>query len=197
MLKEEREELERLYDNSPDVIGGYGEALTASTLRSDLRMSIVRSLYIGRSQIDMVAVTPSCVYVIENKNYHGVVSGHGSSVYWNVNYTPYRTHKLYNPVMQNARHVSDVTELLKLTGYSSIPVHSLVIFNDLVELRLIEMPRQVFKLRDFVDSYEEPTISVLDDDYVNALTDLFCKFRDCSDEVRLAHLKRVSYWGRS
>lgn len=189
MTREDRDEFARLYDSSPDTIGGWGEVITASALR-DLHLSVIRSLYIGHSQVDMVALAPAGVLVIENKNYHGVVSGHGKSKYWNVNYTPYKTHKLYNPVLQNARHVLDVRSMLELTGFSSIPVRSIVIFNDMTELRLIDMPSQVFKLRDFVESYEHPADG-LSQSVLSDLAELFEKFRDGSDEARIAHIERL------
>lgn len=189
MNREDREEFARLYDNSPETIGGWGEVITASALRNELDLRVIRTLYIGKSQIDMIAIDRACVIVVENKNYHATVSGNTYDKTWTVRYSPYRTHSLYNPVMQNAAHVADVCKLLELSGFSGICVRSLVIFNDLVKLSLTGKTEQVYKLQDFIASYKRANIEpVLSEEDVNHLVDLFERFRDCSDEAKQEHL---------
>ena len=153
MRKEEREEIARLYDDSPDTLGDWGELITASTLRDKLGVRVLRTLYIGTSQIDMVAISPHGLFVIENKNYHGVVAGDVSAKYWDVWYKPGgRIYKLYNPVFQNKKHGDDVRNLLHLLGYAEVPVYCPVIFNDFSILRVAEKSQRssVCNLSDFV-----------------------------------------------
>lgn len=197
MCREEREEIARLYDDdSPGTLGDWGELITASTLRDKLGIRVLRTLYIGTSQIDMVAISPHGLFVIENKNYHGVVAGHVESKYWDVWYRPGgRIYKLYNPVFQNRKHGDDVRNMLYLMGYSEIPVYCPVIFNDFSILRVADSsPRStVCKLSDFVSRYEGADLEpVVLEPVCSHLSDLFMKFQDRSEEARLSHLASIA-----
>lgn len=189
MNSEDRAELARLYDDSPDTIGAWGELITASTLRQQLNIRVVNTLYIGGSQIDMVALSPHGVFIIENKNYHGVVLGRAESQYWRVFYTPVRSYKLYNPIFQNRKHLEDVRKMLALLGYPDIPLYCPVIFNDFAVLRLHNTDRVVYTLSDFIlrySGYKED--AVIDDDVLLELYNLFMKYQDRSDEAKAAHV---------
>lgn len=189
MRQEEREEMARLYDDSPDIIGAWGELITAQAIRNELKIRVIKTLYIGGSQIDMVAISPYGVFVIENKNYHGVVLGYTKAQYWRVYYTQDKWHKLYNPVMQNQKHREAVVSMLQLMGYSHIKVYCPVIFNDFAVLRVRDGDRIVYNLTDFIERYKAyyqwPVLgrSVLSD-----LEDLFLKFQDISAEAKEAHV---------
>lgn len=191
MNSETREEMKRLYDNSADTVGAWGELLTASALRNDLDLSVIQTLYIASSQIDMVALSPYGVFVIENKNYHGLVLGYTKAQYWRVYYTPERWHKLYNPVMQNRKHREDVVNLLSLMGYGYVKVYCPVIFNDFADLRVNGGQRVVYNLSDFIVRYKKyyqwPQLgrSVLKN-----LEELFRQFQDRSDEAKLKHISQ-------
>ncbi|HJJ48243.1 MAG TPA: nuclease-related domain-containing protein [Methanocorpusculum sp.] len=64
------------------------------------------------TEIDCLLVHISGVYVVECKNYSGLITGAAGMKQWNVSYdNGYRT-KLYNPVKQNAGHIEALEEFL-------------------------------------------------------------------------------------
>lgn len=194
MRQEDREEFARLYSSSPEVIGDWGEIITASEFRSSLNLRVIRSLYVGKSQIDMVAISEAGVRVIENKNIHGVVAGLLSERYWQLRYTPYRAHAMYSPVMQNNVHVKDVKAMLMALGYEKVPVFSSVIFNDGTDLRVNVKEDRLLActLSGFVKAYKEcKPPNVITSETCVYLEDLFRKFQDSSNEARESHVNRI------
>ncbi|HJJ27775.1 MAG TPA: nuclease-related domain-containing protein [Methanocorpusculum sp.] len=84
-------------------IKGYHKVL------SNLYVPLGRGKY---TEIDCLLVHVSGVYVIECKNYSGLVTGAAGMKQWNVSYdNGYKT-KLYNPVKQNAGHIEALEAFL-------------------------------------------------------------------------------------
>lgn len=192
MRSEEREEMERLYSSGPDVIGDWGEIITAIRLRQELDMRVVRSLYIGKSQIDMIGVSPYGLLVIENKNYHGLVVGSTKDKYWKAIYTPVEDYDLYSPVLQNEKHKEAVRKMLSLLGYADIPVYSVVIFNDSTVLHVQDEHKTVFSLSDFIDRYKSYAgDTVVSAEMCSRIADLLYKYQDGSAETLELHVAGI------
>lgn len=195
MTREDYEDLERLYSNSPEVIGDWGEIITASTLRDELGIRVLRTLYVCNSQIDMVGISQYGVFVIENKNYHGVVTGRVDATMWNVQYVPGgKLYQLYNPLLQNKKHKDAVKSMLSLTGYHKVNVYNTVIFNDAADLQLSGKCNHghVYNLSDFVKVYMGVDVGrLVSETVVTELADLFFKYQDYSEEAKAAHIAMI------
>ena len=102
----------------------------------------IKNLYLPWSdgctaQIDELIIVDTGIYVIEMKNYKGWIFGNESNQYWTqVVYTGYSgestKNRLYNPIRQNASHISCISKNLK--GYKG-PIHSLIVFGDEAEFK--------------------------------------------------------------
>lgn len=77
------------------------------------------------TQIDHIAINQNGVFVIETKNYSGIIYGNDNQREW-VQVFNYGREKnrFYSPVKQNAGHVHSVRKLIG----DSIPIHSIVVF---------------------------------------------------------------------
>lgn len=189
VTNEEKEEMARMYDDSPDRVGEYGEILTATSLRNNCGMRVCRMLYIGKSQIDVIGISKGGVFVVENKNYHAIISGNMMDRYWKVGYSPHNIHKLYNPAWQNKVHCDDVKELLASNDFADVPVHSLVIFNDLAQLVIKGNNRQIWNLTSFVRYYCGNEIKQnIDVETEEKLYKLLLGYQDFSEEAKARHL---------
>ena len=102
----------------------------------------IKNLYLpwpdgSTAQIDELIIADSGIYVIEMKNYKGWIFGNENNKYWTqVLYSGYRgestKNRLYNPIWQNASHVSCIRQNLK--GYKG-PIHSLIVFGNEAEFK--------------------------------------------------------------
>lgn len=177
------------------IKGDVGEVITASALRK-LGLTIVRTLYVptedSLTEIDMVGVSSSGIFIVENKNYKGIVKGKLTDYYWSVNYSSYCKERLYNPILQNDRHKKYLLYQLELLGIENIPIYSPVIFNDSCVLSLRGVDGCVHKLSDFSSYYNKLDSEVLSKDSITRIVNFLRLFSDQSDEAKIHYLKMRS-----
>jgi len=85
------------------------------------------------TEIDVVYINEYGIFVLENKNYSGWIFGNDKAKYWTQSLNKRVKNKFYNPVFQNAGHIS----ALKATLGSSFDTtyKSIIVFSELCELK--------------------------------------------------------------
>ena len=92
----------------------------------------------GRTaQIDQIIIADSGIFVLEVKNYKGWIFGDERNQYWTqVLTTGIRgesiKNKLYNPIKQNATHISCIRRIIR---NHTVPIHSVIVFSDESEFK--------------------------------------------------------------
>jgi len=76
---------------------------------------ILANLYIPKTdgsttEIDLVLVNSTGIYVIESKNLNGVIGGHEKEIMWTQSFGGGKKYKFYNPLLQNQGHISAVID---------------------------------------------------------------------------------------
>lgn len=66
----------------------------------------------GSSQIDHIVVSPYGIFVIETKNYSGVIRGTDAMKYWEKYYSNKPMQYFYSPVLQNSGHIKALSMAL-------------------------------------------------------------------------------------
>lgn len=121
--------------------GIYGEYLTYEYLQLTARYSkTVCNLYIKRdsgyvSEIDIVFIHETGIYVIESKNYSGWIYGNENHQNWTQVLKNGEKFKFYNPLKQNKTHINALKEVLY-----AIPTEdfiNLIVFSERCELKEI------------------------------------------------------------
>jgi hypothetical protein len=94
--------------------------------------TIFHDLYVKKhngnfSQIDLVVATKVGIIVLEVKDYSGWIFGAGHNSQW-TQLLAYgkRKYRLYNPIMQNSKHISDLK--MQLRQFETVPFYSIVVF---------------------------------------------------------------------
>jgi hypothetical protein len=94
--------------------------------------TIFHDLYVKKhngnfSQIDLVVATKVGIIVLEVKNYSGWIFGAGHNSQWTqVLAYGKRKYRLYNPIMQNSKHICDLKKQLR--QFETVPFYSIVVF---------------------------------------------------------------------
>ncbi len=94
--------------------------------------SIFHDLYVEKkkgdfSQIDLAVITDIGIIVFEVKDYSGWIYGTGSQTQWTqVLAYGNKKYRLYNPIMQNNRHIVELRK--QLNQFENIPFYSIVVF---------------------------------------------------------------------
>lgn len=148
----------------------------------------------GTCQIDHVVLSPFGIFVIETKNISGKITGNDEwkEWYWigkDFNKT------IYNPVMQNARHIEVLSDILRLSSDNFI---SIIVFAGKAHIR-VETSHAVIFLGQMVPfiklfRYERLTESVISR-YREKLQK--CNIADPSErEKHITYAKKVKAHGK-
>ncbi|MBE6857865.1 MAG: NERD domain-containing protein [Ruminococcus sp.] len=114
--------------------GKAAERKTAKVLRKVSKGDKVRimnnvylPLYNKTCEIDHLVFGRFGILVVETKGISGSISGSGKNL---VHKIGTKTHKLYNPELQNKTHIDNVIHHLKKGGFGNTPVYGAVVFTD-------------------------------------------------------------------
>ena len=147
---------------SPKEIGDEGEAQVSRLLGLTVpgERYIFNNYILKRgnssAQIDHILVSRFGVYVIETKNYAGMIAGNHNATYWSqtLDYGAVKN-KMYNPVKQNERHVEYVKRLLP----PGTPIFSMVVFVR-ADIRYVNSPN-VYTYEEFSDILRKDASALL------------------------------------
>lgn len=108
---------------SPEERGDAGENIIYKALNKvHGRKALLPNCYIpvgqkGTTEIDMVFLHESGLYVIESKNYSGWIFGNEEQEHWTQclrgKFHTTQKYSFYNPLRQNETHICALMELLK------------------------------------------------------------------------------------
>jgi len=103
----------KIYQN--DIIGYIGERHTAKLIKRTSQSRVYRDIYVagshGVQQIDLIAVTPKGILVIEKKTYIGLIVGRAYDKQWKVFVNRGRQKfSMKNPHHQNFGHIQALYE---------------------------------------------------------------------------------------
>lgn len=121
----------------PKLVGKAGESIVDRCLRKFRGSGFARAKDVmlptrnGTSQIDNLLVSRQGIFVIETKNYAGVVKGSESSPKWVYNAPGnYKvSREFYNPIWQNNGHIRALRALLE-RSFPNVLYHNIVVFSD-------------------------------------------------------------------
>jgi hypothetical protein len=119
--------------------GAEGERKLKKILKAiDGKGKTLSNLYFfhknSSTEIDMIFLHKTGLYVLESKFYQGDVFGELEDVYWIHENKDARN--FYNPVRQNIKHVTEINNCLAEAKINNIPIWSVVVFSDQTKLHL-------------------------------------------------------------
>lgn len=130
--------------------GTYGELSTFYNLeRLKSNNKILTNIYIPKkdgktTEIDILMINPTGIYVFESKNYSGWIFGDENSKMWTQTLKNGKKNRFYNPIWQNKGHISALDEFLN-KQYSNL-VYSYIVFSERCELKKITIKSSDIKV---------------------------------------------------
>lgn len=118
--------------------GSFGEALIFFELEKlPMYSKIMANLYIptedGTTEIDVLYISSSGIYVIESKNYSGWIFGDEKARNWTA--VLFKTkNKFLNPIWQNKKHIKYLSKVLV-----DVQLRSLIVFSERCELKKVNV----------------------------------------------------------
>jgi hypothetical protein len=172
--------------------GSFGEALIFFELEKlPMYSKVMTNLYIptedGTTEIDLVYIAPSGIYVIESKNYSGWIFGDEKARNWTA--VIYKTkNKFLNPIWQNKKHIKYLSKILV-----DVQLRSLIVFSERCELKKVNVEEGLVikrgKLRKLIlkESDKEIFSNQEIDDFYNNLKG----YSNRSEEEKKLHIEQA------
>lgn len=179
---------------SPKVIGHIGErrVYTILTRLPDeyyLYNNVLLKTKNGRTmQIDHIVVSPYGIFVIETKNYQGIIIGNGNSDEWRQNIWG-NEYSLYNPEMQNLSHISALKQILPYKAGCNI--HSIVVFMDKARLNLRNIKERVIYSHELLGEIESYKAVIFTNEEVNEINNILHKSYIVDEDASKIHNAEV------
>lgn len=131
-------------------VGNYGEFLTYRMLEKvPGHKKIITNLYLPKedgktTEVDLIMIHESGVFVFESKNYSGWIFGDEESKMWTQTLKNGMKNRFYNPIWQNKAHISALKKILP--GLDENHIHSYIIFSERCELKKVNVTSPHVKL---------------------------------------------------
>ncbi|MEG1447929.1 MAG: nuclease-related domain-containing protein [Oscillospiraceae bacterium] len=144
-LSDYHKETKRGYRKTMNHLGNFGEYLIFQRLcKVKGYKKILSNVYIKKrsgdyTEVDVIMVHTSGIYVIESKNYKGHISGYKTAKNWTQSLGRNTKNQFYNPLQQNEAHMRGIKYCLDLPDMSLL--HSVIVFSnnsDLSEVHIDE-----------------------------------------------------------
>lgn len=186
-------------------LGRYGEYLTYRNLRpyEAEGAKFIFNCYLPRdngdtTEVDVLMIYKSGLYVFESKNYSGWIFGNEKSKTWTQTLPQgRRSHKEHflNPIMQNKLHIKWLRSLLQ---DETIPIHSVIVFSERCTLKKVDIfsSNAVVIKRNIlcktVGEIDAKATVTLEIDKVMGLYEKLYPYSQVSMDVRQAHIDSIN-----
>lgn len=184
-------------------IGNYGEYLTYKKLckYEEQGARFLFNCYLPRekdetTEIDVMMIANSGIYVFESKNYSGWIFGSEKSRSWTQtlpNGKKSRKERFYNPIMQNRTHIKWLQNIIG----TDIPVYSIIVFSErctIKKMDLVSSDVKVIKrdcLQRVVKEIEKENTQKLTKDQIFQLYEQLYPYTQVDDEVKKKHIENI------
>ncbi|WP_368646259.1 nuclease-related domain-containing protein [Alkalibacterium putridalgicola] len=122
--------------------GRLGEyRLYQELMKLDDNAKVLPNVYVPKkdgttSEIDLLFIAKTGIYVFESKNYGGWIYGSEKRRYWTQTFPNKTKHSFYNPIMQNKGHIRALKAYM---GIEDVYFHSIIIFGENATLKSEEL----------------------------------------------------------
>lgn len=192
---------EKSFANTCFDTGNYGEFLTFRYLENlDVHRRIMTNVYLpkaegGWTEVDLLMIAETGVYVFESKNYSGWIFGDEKDKSWTQVIKGSKKYRFYNPIWQNKGHI---TALKSAAGLDEDEIYkSYIVFSErcvLKQMHVISanvkvLNRPVLNIaleKDIKTSKKLFTVKEVDKLYFKLY-----QYKCVTEEVKKAHVESV------
>ncbi|EOT40735.1 nuclease-related domain-containing protein [Enterococcus columbae] len=181
--------------------GLWGEYRIFNTLESYARpYYILTNLYLPRkdnttTEIDLIFINETGLFVIESKNYAGWIYGDEKQKYWTQVFSKQQKFRFFNPIWQNAAHLNALKE--QLPNEYKERLYSFIVFNNKCELKNVHLTSAnltVIKrkqLKEKIKHFQYKNRQTLTETQINQIACSLQPFTHPEQKIKEAHIERI------
>lgn len=149
------------------------------------------------SEVDVIMLHSSGIYVFESKQYSGWIFGSANQKTWTQTLNKNTKEKFYNPLFQNRTHIKYLTATLP-EQVPSTAYRSIIVFSDNCQLKTkidssdTEVVIQQVSLQTTINSMSCKTPNLLTQEQVLWIYDKLYPLTQVSDEIKAQHISDIN-----
>lgn len=187
--------------NDPNRIGKRGEKLIKNILIDNGLGSeerILNNIYIPykdkTSEVDVLLLHETGIYVFESKNYSGWIFGDEDQYKWTQMINKNTKKKFYNPIKQNITHINALSKFL---GIDRTKMKSYIVFSERCELKKVPENNEQYKvlkrnrLSEFIKVDIEKSEDIFTDEEIRNIFEKLKPLTNASEEVKKKHIENI------
>lgn len=193
-----------LEEDSSDLIGQYGEYLTARKLKWSKLLGydglMLRNVYIPSengetTETDLIYITKKGLFIIESKNYSGWIFGRERDRYWTQSLPDGTKKRFFNPVWQNRGHIRWLRAFLH---DDVLPCFSLIVFSERCTLKKLDCHSETYaviyrdELIPTIRSAWKRLPDIFDEAGVQMLYDRLVMLQDAGSAEKQKHIDDIN-----
>lgn len=182
--------------------GRNGEYLTSKIIERHALQSHrqLLNVYIPKrnsdelTEIDLLYIDRTGLYVIESKNYSGWIFGNETQQQWTQTMPNKKKYKFFNPIRQNATHIRAIQDFLDLPKDA---IHSVIVFSERCTLKKVVVTSQnvhVIKRENvwrFIQTQKQTAKQFFSQDDIQAIYNKLVPQMQVSNEVKKQHIQTI------
>lgn len=149
----------------------------------------------GTSEIDVLFIHETGIYVLESKNYSGWIFGNESDKNWTQSFPNGKKQSFYNPIKQNEGHMKAIKNFLN--DISESHFKSMIVFSERCELKKVTVHSSDIavlkreKLKQIIKKEIKNSATVLTKDEIDEIYNKIKPHCHVSDIVKQSHIENV------
>lgn len=185
--------------------GAHGEYLSSKYLeRLDGYKKFLYNVYLNKTdkenettEIDVIMLHTSGIYVLESKNYSGWIYGREQDKNWKQTLENKQKNSFYNPIKQNKTHIKYLLQTLEELGDFNSYIKSIIVFSERCTLKKIEITSEnvrVIKRDDILPccrKLAKESTDQLTQEQIDSIYSLLTAHCNVSDEVKQQHIEDI------
>lgn len=184
-------------------LGNYGEYLTYKYLSiyEKYGARFLFNCYLPKAdgettEVDLIMIAKSGIYVFESKNYSGWIFGSENSKNWTQTLPDgkkSRKESFFNPVMQNALHIKALKEIIGDVKQ----IYSVIVFSERCTLKKIEVSEEtahVIKrdtVKTLVKKIDKESTEFFSVNEINNFYNKLLPYTEVDDSVKKTHIENI------
>lgn len=184
--------------------GDYGEYLTYRCLKSyeEKGAKFLFNVYIPRdkeetTEIDVLMISKSGIYVFESKNYSGWIFGDEERKTWTQTLPRGKTVRkehFFNPIIQNSLHIKWLSSLL---NDECLPIYSIIVFSERCELKNVNFNSTISnvvkrnRLFDLISSINETKEGLISEEKITEIYNRLYPYTQVTNEIKQEHIETI------
>ncbi|KPU42709.1 nuclease-related domain protein [Oxobacter pfennigii] len=150
----------------------------------------------GTTELDIVFIHQTGIYVLESKNYSGWIFGNEKNKYWAQTFKTGRKERFANPIWQNNLHINSLSKLLNIDKEY---MRSIIVFSQRCTLKSIEINSSAIKVINrnnlirVINEYVCTSNAVFTKRDIDDFYNIINKFTHASAKLKKEHIKAIGY----